>query len=306
MRSRSTLPSRAPEPIAPDAWPVVDDPEGKKWAKDMKYLGVDIAVNQTVDWGSAEGWLGQEAPLSIEEINRHYCLLAQKYQGKLYSFVGVNPGRHNAVEILDRAVKEWGAKGLKLHPATGFYPNDRVCYRLYEKCAELGVPVLIHTGWGVFRYLKYCNPIHLDEPAKDFPEVEFIASHSGGGIGLTWEEGIIVARGNPNINLDLAEMASGVFKGGVLGNAGKYKDHVPMFLDMLDIMRNNLRGMCINIIFGTDYPFCPMEVLKQWVDLFKNLPAIAAQHGYDFSQEEADLICYKNAARIMKLDIKGI
>ena len=60
------------------------------------------------------------------------------------------------------------------------------------------------------------------------------------------------------------------------------------------------------MLFGTDYPTMPMEVIEAWVNLFKNLPSVAAQYGYDFSQEEADLICYKNAARILKLDVEGV
>ncbi len=297
---RPSSPPPAPHEVNPVVWH--DDPDGKQWAKDMDYLGIDVSVNMAVDWGGADRWR-EEAPISIEDINHEMCMLAKKYPGKLYSFIGVHPRRYNAVEILEKGVKEWGAKGLKLHPTLGFYPNDRCCYRLYEKCVELGVPVTIHTGAGLFNYTKYANPIHLEEPAKDFPELQFIMAHSGGGIGQTWEEAVTVARGNPNINLELAEVAPSVIKGGRLGNRGKYKDHTPMFIDMLDIMRNLLVGGCQNIIFGTDYPVYPLEVMKQWVDLFKNLPAIAAQYDYDFSQEEADLICYKNAARIMKLDI---
>ncbi len=194
---------------------------------------------------------------------------------------------------------------MKLIPHTGFYPNDRVCYRLYEKCAELGVPVCIHTGAGVYRYSKYSYPIYLDEPAHDFPELEFILAHVAGGIGLPWQEACNVARFNPNISVDLAEVALGVIKGGTRGKDGKYKDHTPAFMDMLDILRNWLPGGCTSIIFGTDYPWVPMEVTKAWVDLFKNLPAVAVEHGYDFSQEEVDLMCYKNAIRIMKLDMKA-
>jgi predicted TIM-barrel fold metal-dependent hydrolase len=280
-----------------------EDPEGKQLIKDMEHLGIDIAVNQTVDWGSAEGY-AEEAELSIEEINQFFCQLAQKYPGKLYSFIGVHPRRHNAVDLLEKGVTSWGAKGLKLHPTLGFYPDDRICYRLYEKCVELGVPVTIHTGSGYFN-MKYANPIYLDEPAKDFPTLQFIMAHVGGAIGQLWEEAVTVARGNPNISLDLSAVAPTVVKGGRLGNRGKYKDHIPMFIDMLDIMRNLLAGGCQNIMFGTDYPVYPIEVFEQWVNLFKNLPAVAAGYGYDFSQEEADQICYKNAARIMKLDIEG-
>lgn len=301
--ARGISPTTDPREVLPGVRESLHDPDGAKWAKDMEYLGIDIGVNQTNDFGSAIGWAGDEAPMSIEEINQHNYNLTRKYQGKFYTFVGVNPMRRNAVDILERGVKEWGAKGLKLLPHTGFYPDDRACYKLYEKCLELGVPVAIHTGTGVFRHMKYANPVHLDEPSHDFPDLEFIMSHVGGGLGFMWNEAITVARFAPNINFDLAEVAPTVIKGGWRGNKGKFKDHIPAFLDMLDIMRNALPGGSYNILLGTDYPFYPMEVIKAWVDLFKNLPAVAAEHGYDFSQEEADLMCYKNAARLLKLDV---
>ena len=301
--ARRQLPYRDPKDIFPRVGEAVHDPDGSKWAKEYEYMGIDAGVNVPNDWGSAEGW-GDEAEMSIWDINHTYCKLAEKYKGKLFSFIGVNPRRSNALELLDKGVREWGAKGLKLLPNLGFYPNDRVCYRLYEKCVDLGVPVMVHCGVGGFRYMKYTNPVHLDEPAKDFPELEFIMAHAGGGIGHLWEEAISVAGANPNINLEFAEVSPTVIAGGRRGNRGKYKDHTAQFIDMLDIMRNELAGGCTNMMFGTDYPTVPLESTKAWADLFKNLPAVAAEHGYDFSQEEADLMCYQNAIRIMKLDIK--
>ena len=292
------------DPAEAPFWQAADepDPDITQWLKGLEYLGIDIGINQViVDSGRESD--DREATISVEEANRRNCLETGKYPGKLYTFIGVHPGRCNAVEILERGVREWGAKGLKLYPPYGFYPNDRVCYPLYEKCLDLGVPVTLHMGYGCFGYMKYANPVHLDEPARDFRELEFIMAHAGGGTGFLWEEAVAVAAGNPNINFDLAEIAPTVIKGGKLGNKGKYKDHTPEFLDILDIMRNRLHGGCSRILFGTDYPVFPMETFKGWTDLFMNLPAIAAEHGFDFSQEETDQMCYKNAVRIIKLDI---
>ena len=121
----------------------------------------------------------------------------------------------------------------------------------------------------------------------------------------------VTAKFNPNISLDLAEVEATVIKGGYKGSTGKYKDHIPMFLDILDILRNILPAGCLSILWATDYPYpswegFPLDLMKGWVDLFKDLPAVAAKYGYDFSQEEVDCMCYKNAARIMKLDIEGV
>ncbi|MFC1951834.1 amidohydrolase family protein [Chloroflexota bacterium] len=302
--ARKSLPFGDPDELVKNVKTEWMDPDGAKWAKDYEYCGIDISVNMPSDYAGAREGYGSDAKTPIEEINREMCMLAKEYPGKLYSFIGVNPLRRNAVKLLERGVKEWGAIGLKLLPHTGFYPDAPECYRLYEKAAELKIPVTIHTGAGIFRNSKYAHPIHLEQPAMDFRrDLEFIAAHAGGGIGELWEEMCTVARYVPNINLELAQVAPTVIKGGFRGNKGKYKDHIPQFIDILDIMRNTLIGGCANILFASDYPTYPVEVLKEWVDLFKNLPAIAAQYGYDFSQEEADLMCYKNAARIMSISV---
>ena len=47
-----------------------------------------------------------------------------------------------AVAELERAVRELGLRGLKLHPtAQGFRPDDRAVYPIYETAAALGIPV---------------------------------------------------------------------------------------------------------------------------------------------------------------------
>ncbi len=313
LRSMAWRESRKELPFGTiDEWlaksrPHYFDPGAERWIKIMESCGIDACVNVTNDFGSAEGFAGDEAPMSVEEINFEYCQWSKRLKGKFYTFIGVNPLRGKAaVELLEKGVKEWGALGLKLLPHTGFYPNDRICYPLYEKCLELGVPVNVHTGAGIFRYSKYANPVHLEEAALDFPELEFIAAHAGGGIGELWQEMCVAARYIPNINLEMGQVAPTVIKGGFRGSKGKYKDHTPDFIDMLDVMRNTLIGGCANILFGTDMPTFPAEILKEWCDLFRNLPEIASRYGYDFSQEEADLMCYKNVARIMKLNLKEI
>jgi uroporphyrinogen III methyltransferase / synthase len=54
--------------------------------------------------------------------------------------ISVEPPRSPAQ--MERSVKELGLRGLKLHPISqAFFPNDIRFYPLWEKCAELGVPV---------------------------------------------------------------------------------------------------------------------------------------------------------------------
>ena len=106
----------------------------------------------------------------IEEVNRLTGEMVRRHPGRLYFNCGVDPRRKNALAIVEKAAKEWGAVGLKLHPATGWYPNDREVYPIYRKCVELGLYVDFHTG-PMYPPMKskYSHPIHLDEVAAIFP-----------------------------------------------------------------------------------------------------------------------------------------
>lgn len=302
-KARESFPFADPAELIANGKVGTFDPGGEKWARDIAEIGVDAAINLTTDFDSGQGWVGESPAMSIEDIHREYGELAKKYPGKFFTVAGVHPYRRDAVKILERAVREWGAVGLKLLPYTGFYPHDRACYPLYQKCGELGVPVVIHTGSAFIGYMEYALPVHIERPAKDFPDIEFVMAHAGGGIGHPWEEACTVGRSAPNVHLELAQYAPTVIKGGFRGKEGKYKDHTATFLDVLDIMRNMLPSGAHGIIFGSDYPTYPIEVYREWCDLFKRLPSIAAEHGYDFSQEEADLICSGNAIRVFNLNV---
>lgn len=98
---------------------------------------------------------------------------------------------------------EQGFRGFKVHQAHGnFEVNDRRAYPFYEACAELGLPVLFHTGYsplrGIDRFIP-TNPILLDELANDLKQLQIVMCHCGGN---WYQEGVMVALRNENIMLD--------------------------------------------------------------------------------------------------------
>src|SRR6476620_3893314 len=88
-----------------------------------------------------------------------------------------------AVAELERAVRELGLRGLKLHPtAQGFRPDDRAVYPLYETAAA-GIPMTVDTGTaglgagmpgGRSLKLGLSRPIHLEAVAADFPNLQIV------------------------------------------------------------------------------------------------------------------------------------
>src|SRR5690606_31111031 len=97
---------------------------------EMDEAGVDMSVLLVADFAARRG----DAPFDIQEEN-HFVVEARKaYPNRMIAFYGIDPRRLGAVESFERAIKEWGVQGLKLHPSVGFFPHDRVCYPFYELC----------------------------------------------------------------------------------------------------------------------------------------------------------------------------
>jgi len=149
-----------PEEIANNMYDFFTDLNGDGLASDMGQSGIDYTLLMPLDLGLEMG----ECPVTVEEKNRLMFEVTRRHKGKIGAFCGVDPRRKEGLALFEKAVREWGMLGLKLDPAGGYYPNDRMVYPYYEKACELGVPVLFHTGAVIppFRN-KYTDPIYLDD-----------------------------------------------------------------------------------------------------------------------------------------------
>ena len=87
-------------------------------------------------------------------------------------------GRRRMVEI---AVKEYDFRAVRMMGAlTNCRPNDALCFPIYTKCIELGIPIVINIGFpGPLRYAKYQRPLDLDDVCVTFPELMVVATHNG-------------------------------------------------------------------------------------------------------------------------------
>jgi hypothetical protein len=188
----------------------------------------------------------------IPDSNDYISSVVKKYPDVFIAFAAIDPWKGiEAVEELERSVLELGLKGLKLHPVQqAFFPNDEKIYPLYEKCSELSVPVLFHTGMaasgtgtpgGGGLKLKYSAPIPgMDDVAADFPDLKIILAHPG----WPWiDEQIAVALHKPNVFIDLS---------------GWMPRYIPKNLIEESITRLNGK-----VLFGSDYPFITPE---RWIN----------------------------------------
>ena len=90
------------------------------------------------------------------DSNDYISDIVKAFPDRFIGFAAIDPWQSMlAVDELERSVKDLGLKGLKLHPIQqAFHPNDEQFYPLYQKCADLKVPVLFHcgmaaSGWGM-------------------------------------------------------------------------------------------------------------------------------------------------------------
>jgi predicted TIM-barrel fold metal-dependent hydrolase len=109
--------------------------------------------------------------------------LAERWPGRFIPFAGADVlAGMRAVRELEHWVKDRGFRGLSLRPfMVGLPADDRRYYPLYAKCAELGVPVSIHTSanWTTMKDNDLGHPRHIGVVAADFPELTIIMSHAG-------------------------------------------------------------------------------------------------------------------------------
>ena len=175
----------------------------------------------------------------------------------------------DAPELLQSYVAA-GVRGLKLYPSYQFYyPNDRRVYPLYEICQSAGLPVLLHIGSSVIpgTRLKYCDPIHLDDVAVDFPALNIVMAH--GGRGFWYEACAFLASHKPNLYIDLTGLVP-----------ARLLEHFP-----------DLERLSGKVVFGSDWPAMPKSVGT-------NARAI---EGLGLTQGALDRIFYQNSARLLGL-----
>lgn len=267
---------------APGWW----DRTGDMLVGDMDEAGIDKAVLLPLDYAMLVG-CGQAT--TLEKQHMIMADAVKRHPDRLILFAGIDPRRPDAVPFLERAVKEWNVKGLKIHPAYGFYPNEPRCYLLYQKCVELGLPVMAHTGPEMYPQMsKYAMPAFFDEIGNDFPDLKLVLAHAA---GCYWEELALMASNKLNFYLDISW---GQVQSLSLGEADFYR-RVKSLLNVAGTSR---------VLFGSDWP--GLRQIRRlnhaaWTKVTTEAPERARKHGIDFSQAEVDAIMGNNAAKVLGL-----
>ena len=192
---------------------------------------------------------------------------ASQNNGFFYSFGSVHPMAEEVFEELER-IKDLGLYGIKLHPDyQDFYVDDENVIPVYKKCAELDLPVLIHSGYDPLSPDNiHCMP---DAAARAFdrvPQMTMILAH--GGSMYKWdlvEEYLAGKKGN--LFFDVSVIAGQI--------------------SQEQLTRIIKKHGADRILFGSD---CPWDTPLNEIKMINAL---------NISDEEKELIFYKNAEKLL-------
>lgn len=251
--------------------------------KEMDDAGIDKTVLLALDVG-----LAFRSHFTVREYNDYVADIARRHPDRIVGFAGIDPRRGKEALVELERCYQMGLRGLKLWTLTGFYPDDEHYYPLYEKVAELKIPMLIHTGMcPPGTYMKYNRPVYVDKVAVDFPEINIIMAH----IGDPWvDEAVAVVIKNANVRVDISGWEP-IFK------------FAPFVLCQTLTRIKMARGSLRQVLFGSDWPlFTPLLSLKEWVEGIKNLmmpPPLQMMGLKDFTDKDKSQILGDNAAAML-------
>ena len=138
---------------------------------------VDKAIALPIDYNLIE-----QARIGIEEYNTWAFETTAPYRDRIIPFIGIDPQRGaKALAIMEKFVKRYDARGLKVYPATGWYPHEDRIKDFWKMANDLELAVVTHAGaaWGPLDD-KFTRPSFYDEVLGRYPDLKVIIAHLGG------------------------------------------------------------------------------------------------------------------------------
>ncbi len=253
------------------------DPDCSKLLASMDEAGIEKSVIFGVDW--AYGRTG-EPRVSNREQNRFHAEMAQKHPDRFIALAALDPRRPDVLDQATEAIEKWGMKGFKLHPSAGFYPNDPICFPLYEKCAEWGAPIVFHSGGGEGNWV-FGQPVYIATAAENFHEVKMVMAHAG---MESWLQASQAAALLPNLYLDISVRGQWEF----CRNPSRFYQWLRSLIDEATPWK---------VLFASDTPLPTSWIPNdRWVRAIND-----PQTDVPFAREELDIVLGRAAAAVFGL-----
>lgn len=186
---------RGPFPDRPDPWE-----EDARLVEACDALGIRVAVVSHL------GTPRPATPEGFRSVNRKMLAALERFRGRFWGYCYVNPGwTDEALEEIDYCLAaDPDCVGVKLY--NEYKANDPAVRPVFRRCGELGVPVLVHSGYSrvnLESQPSISSAADLAEVGARFPEVNIIVGHLGGG--GDWEWAVRALAGGPsNVGADIS------------------------------------------------------------------------------------------------------
>ena len=231
--------------------------------KDMKDMAKACEL-YNVDKIFISGLAGEFPSLEdINKINDDVLKCMKQYPDLVEGYCHVNPRHDKCMDTLKRCVEDGGMIGMKLWIAT--LCDDVINNKFIEKCIDYDIPILLHA-WRKTVGQMQCEstPENIANIARRYPEAKFIMAHIGGNC----YSGVKPVLDCKNVTIDFC---GSVFRADDLEYTVKWVG-------------------AERVVFGTDMPGSYLVNEGQVWEA-------------DLTQEEKELIMYKNVARLFYKEV---
>ena len=256
------------------------------------YTDMDTMPIPDEDWDAGQAWVDELDKYGISAIGMmispevwdEFNETRKRFPGRFMGYVNIDPAQDNAVELVERAARD-GFQGIKLYPSSGsLHVYDKKVYPVYEAAQEHKLLAIHHFGItiGNTANLEFGNPLDIQKPAQDFPDLNLMIAHFGAGF---FREVLMLMYQTDNVVMDTS-------------GSNSWMKFQPYDLTITKIFEKALRaGTAERVVFGTDSSFFPrgfrFNILEEQYNAVKS---ICPQFCY--SDDDIDMIFRKNILRL--------
>lgn len=160
--------------------------------------------------------------ISHKQREANYEVLDMVSGGSAFTpFAYLDPRLEDSPSLLEELI-ERGCKGLKLHPVChGYVVSHSLCYPTIEVAHALGLPVLIHTGWGEYGEIRFVTKL-----AEDFRDLKIVIAHL-----IEYKDIFTMVPSHDNVSVETS-----------------YSSHPRRISQAVDALGSD------RVIFGSDFP----------------------------------------------------
>lgn len=164
-----------------------DRPGAKQTGADLVAKIDAVGVDKAVIFPFVEG------NFTNDPIKEAY----DQFPDRLIPYCAVNPWQPDAADEVRRCIRDWGFKGLKLHPTiNGFHLSDpNLVDPLFKVAEEYDIPIIVHGASDLLN-----SPTEFAQMAARFPKVSLLMAHMGFFWGV--DQAIAFAKQFPNLYLE--------------------------------------------------------------------------------------------------------